>query len=100
MGGLGVRYIMYRKSDRFGFINPQGEVIECNLLTALKYAMWPTPAFLTQPGRPLEKLSGSMPLIVFAEDLPTNNQAVLPFESLHPSTYAAFPERVHLIATT
>ena len=90
---------MDRKTDRFGFVNSQGEVIECNLLTALKYAMWPTSSFLNQAGRPLETLSGHSPLVVFAEGLPTNNQAVLPFEHLHASTYASFPERVHLIAT-
>ncbi|KAK8813029.1 hypothetical protein WA538_001900 [Blastocystis sp. DL] len=85
-------------SDRFGFINNQGDVIECGLLTALRYAMWPTPSFFTRPGKPLESLTGHCPLVLFAEDFPTNNRAVLQFVPLAETTYAAFPHPVHLLS--
>ena len=84
-------------SNEFGFVNSNGDIIECGLLTALRYCLRPSPLFSQNRGNPLQSKSRARPLILFAESFPTNNRAVLGFAGLSSATYASFPA-VHLFA--
>ena len=72
-------------------------MIECGLLTALRFCLRPTPVFFQNRGTQLCSKARARPLVLFAESFPTNNLAVLQFAGLSPRTFAAFPA-VHLFA--
>lgn len=78
-------------------MNSNGEIIECGLLTALRFCLRPSPLFSQNRGNPLQSKARARPLILFAENFPTNNRAVLGFAGLSSATYASFPA-VHLFA--
>ena len=87
-----------RISDRFGFINAGGDVVECGLLSALRFCMSPSESLFSVSGRPLSSCTGHCPLILFAEGFPTNNRAVLQFVPLSAEGYATLPQSMHLFS--